>query len=211
MNSHAFSRTRLTCRLVRIWSSSDAPTSGWGARHVAGCPDCQNYFAAAGELDLQLMQQARRATPAMPAGLEQRLFAAIEPTLAHRRSRPVRPRGLVFAASGAVAVAAMVLGVWQLRGPQPVGDTEVVQQQGNGAEAVEPDARALAIFSRLPDNLWSAVGPRAETLTEDNPLQRELAAMQADTRSALRFLAKNFLPTESTLFGADEETTRSSS
>jgi hypothetical protein len=30
---------------------------------------------------------------------------------------------------------------------------------------------------------------------QDNPLQRELAAVQSDTRAAIRFIGRNFLPT----------------
>jgi hypothetical protein len=44
--------------------------------------------------------------------------------------------------------------------------------------------------------LWqNSVVPKAQTLVVDNPLQHELDSVYSDTRSALNFLALNFLPT----------------
>jgi hypothetical protein len=62
----------------------------------------------------------------------------------------------------------------------------------------------------LRSRLLASVEPTAKTLAEQNPLTQELDSVQADARSALGFLALNFLPSDSAQqFKAQVEPTRS--
>jgi hypothetical protein len=48
-----------------------------------------------------------------------------------------------------------------------------------------------------PAELWAAIKPEAQALLAQDPLQSEVDAVVSDARSALQFLALNFLPTAS--------------
>lgn len=200
MNSSVAPRVRLVCRFVRVWSSyatearGNRPTAGFSARHVSNCADCQRYFAAADQLDAQLRRGSVRMTHSVPSDLEARIFGAIEPTLSTARTRrhPSRPR-LVWLAVAASSVAAAVVFV-QLREPQIPAVDHLVNET---ALTKEPAAKTDPGSAReeLPAPIWSSLIPRVATLTEENPLRREMDAVESDARSALRFLARNFLPT----------------
>jgi hypothetical protein len=211
MNSRAPSRARLVCRIVRVWSGAgDTSPDGWGGRHVATCADCQGYFVAVRDLERDLQRAGGRPAEPAPAGLEQRLFAAIEPAVARRDVRSAWRRSVALVAAGVAVIVAAVVGVGHFEtASRP--DEAMAVERSVPETALPSEATALAAIARLPDNLWTAVGPRAETLTQGNPLQREIAAVQADTRSALRFLARNFLPTNATAFAEEEEAAGTSS
>ncbi|HEX2100208.1 MAG TPA: hypothetical protein VHF69_06085 [Candidatus Synoicihabitans sp.] len=200
MNPSYSTHPRFTCRLMRTGAALFGRGDGRGLppivrSHVAGCGDCQSYFTALESLDRQLIRSAQRPTPPVPIGLEERLFAAVEPTLrsANRKRGTRRSYGWAAAAVGAVGV---VLLVAVLRAPSS-REGDLTSGEVSAMDAQQDAAAALAALETVGERLRGAFAPAASTLAQPNPLRAELAAVQADTRSAWRFLATSFLPTVS--------------
>jgi hypothetical protein len=84
-------------------------------------------------------------------------------------------------AAGVFAVNFGVLQVDQVRGPEP--------------STAEQTAAILETVETLSTQLMESVIPRAGGIVSTNPLQEELGLVYSDMRSALDFLALNFLPT----------------
>ncbi len=133
-------------------------------------------------LEDALRRDAKRITPAeAPAGLERRICEAIG------RAEPPAParRPLLLWASGlaaAGAAAALLLAHWPAA-------------PGPASAAERADAAELAqAVQAMPAQVWSQVQPRMEAALAQDPLQQEKAALASDARSALGFLAYNFLP-----------------
>jgi hypothetical protein len=186
---------------LRAALANPAPLS-----HVASCPACQEYFAANAELDQQLTMQARHRPEAVPAGLDDRIFQALQPTLRQNRRRRAPRTWLAVGLAGVTAVVALVM--VQSRPAAPAAGPAVasVEQPLAPENSATPEP---VLVDQWSDRLWGALAADASETAPENPLRRELAAVQADTRSALRFLARNFLP-ESSL-GTNGESARSSS
>ena len=53
---------------------------------------------------------------------------------------------------------------------------------------------ARQLIAAVPTDLLDEMRPRAEALFAQDPLQNEVEAMKSDARSAVHFLALNFLP-----------------
>jgi hypothetical protein len=53
---------------------------------------------------------------------------------------------------------------------------------------------AQQFIDAVPTELFDEMQPKAMAVLEQDPLQNEVDAMKSDARSAVRFLAKNFLP-----------------
>jgi hypothetical protein len=197
MNSSAEPRVPLFCRFIRTRSSyasetpDSRPATGIAARHVARCARCQQYFAEADQFDQQLRRASLRHPVVVPAELEGRIFRAIEPAITpYRRRRSRSPWiWLAVTASGVAAVVAVI----QLREQQGPA-TNVIATEISARPQAKLHADPATPVEPLPVPVWSSFVPSVATLREENPLQREIAAVQSDTRSALRFLARNFLP-----------------
>ena len=181
MNITPTSSPRLFCRIVRQWSSVVA---GGGAHHAESCADCRTYFASAGALDASLRRDAgvwAQTTPAPSVGFERRILGAVmQSTAPATAARPRVWRG-AWAATGAVA-AIVALAVF---GPAS-GPTRAT----NEANAAMLTGAVQAVSRGLVEKVIPSTG----ALVADNPLQREFDAIYADARSALGFLALNFLP-----------------
>ena len=180
MKTHAMPRSRLICRLVRGWTSLFGEATagefrGLGARHVATCDDCRCFFAAGDELESALKRDAARQTAVPPAGIEQRIMGAVNVSALRPRSRPTRylPLTLACAAAG-IALTVMVF-QWQPQRPREV---------------------AAAHPAVAPDQVWTSLKPSAEALLSGDPLQQEVDAVVTDAQSALRFLERNFSPSQ---------------
>ncbi len=173
---------RLYCRIVRHWSAAESA-------HVAGCADCQEYFAAGRSLETSLRRDAARLASEPDAGFEQRLLHAVRRAeAAPARATMQRGNGL-WIAGGAMAAIACGVFVMQQRGPGGRSTTEVAS-----AVTSQDAAMVVEVVQSLSNRLVDSVIPSAGALVADNPLQRELDSLQTDARSALRFLAMNFLP-----------------
>jgi len=176
-------RARLFCRIVRPWSSEESA-------HVAACADCQRFFAASRSLESGLRRDASRLASEPDAGFEQRLLNAVRRAEAApaREESSWHRSGLWLAGAALAAVACGVFVIQRESGK--LGQTEIA----GGATAADAAVIVDAVQS-LSDRLVETVIPSAGAMVADNPLQRELDSLQTDARSALRFLAMNFLPT----------------
>jgi len=171
------------------------------SRHVTGCESCREYFRASESLESKLRRAARSELRNIPEGLEDRIFDSIE--------IPARPatratRGTyVFAYSLAGAVAAIAVAFVLFRGP---ADSPDIAQSQTAPDVGSPEqiaSTSIAAIDAVPLGVRNLVASSSTALDEQNPLQREAGAVYSDSRSVLRFLAKNFLPKVPDALSAD--------
>ncbi len=185
MNTTPTESPRLLCRAVRWWAALTDSGTATATGHRANCPACRAYFDSLAALETRLRHDAHALTSTAPAGLEPRIAAAV------RRAQspaPVRHRQpLVWWAAGVTtATAAAALALVMNRSPSPAP---------TGAEA-EP-AEIAAVFKALtefPSQLDQLLPRPGTRMGGADPLDHELGNVKADARSALAFLAANFLP-----------------
>lgn len=180
MSSPKSNRVPLVCRWTRFRAAlSDNPT--FTARgHCTTCADCGNFFAASDQLETSLRRQAVMTTP-VPATLERRILNVVQPSPREERRHP---RQFAWALGGLTAAAVAAVSVMRI---QPVPP----------AQTPEPAASiddVLIVAQELPKQWFATLQPNAVKLLETNPLQQEIASVSSDARSALSFLALNFLP-----------------
>jgi len=176
---------RFTCQVVRF---ARALMENVGGAHVSSCPDCQVFYRAMGELDAAL----RRETPATreaivgesSSELERSIMRAVREAKAAADPAPSRLPGWTWALSGVAAAAVAAVFVFH----QPAASSHAVAGPSDDALAV---IDAVESFST---KLTERVIPATGSLAANNPLQRELGSVYTDARSALNFLALNFLP-----------------
>ena len=190
MNPHSSTigpaRSRLVCRVVRQWAAlSDARHS----RHVTACADCREYFAAIQNLETGLRDHAALISTRPSADdFAQQIVHAVRAEVSQRQ--PVasashrRVRG--FSALAAAAGVAFVLTL-SFRTP-PAGHTVTPPSTGEEAQVI------VSAVQSLSRGLVETVIPSAGELVATNPLQEELSLVYSDVRSALDFVALNFLP-----------------
>jgi anti-sigma factor RsiW len=188
---HHADRPRLFCRFVRQWAivfSDRRPA------HARSCPDCEAYFQALDNLETRLRGAAsapdRDAFEPSP-DYERTLLRAVRATApGTERPRTWFSSG-VWAVGGIGAVAALVAIVLSLN-PGPT-----VEPQAQLAEQATAEEAAVIITAveSLSMHFVDSVIPAAGGLVAENPLQQELGLVYSDVRSALDFLALNFLPT----------------
>jgi hypothetical protein len=182
---------RLYCRLVRTFSAPGRP-----ARHAESCADCRRYFQASDQLDAALRRDAIRFAPPAPAGLErgimQAIHAAMPPTEVARPRTPARsasPRAGWWAGISVAVAAAIALAVGLVQPPASKPANPNLPSGVTVADSAAPSAVEAA-----GERWWNVLVPPAEKIATAAPLQDELEAVYSDTRSALDFLALNFLP-----------------
>jgi hypothetical protein len=182
--------TRFICRVVRFQialSSEAGKTTG----HTAHCPDCQTYYRASDALVNALRRDVTREINATPEDLALRITRAVrQSTPQSRRSRlPIAMSAFV----GAAAVVALSFFIIrqnpaaQINSPKPANVTST-EQIDVGKLVDEADSLRIRFMN--------SVEPSAQKFATQNPLSQELNSVQADARSALGFLALNFLPTD---------------
>jgi hypothetical protein len=180
-------RPRLVCRVVRQWSAlSQPPHSG----HGITCVDCRNYFAAIQSLETELRDHAG-ATRLGPAGDEfaQQIIQTVRTEASASMRAGSSSRGRLWTFGAAVAAAGVALLLALNFKSQP--GTKLAAQPSSSEEA-EVIVTAVQSLSR---GLVDSVIPSAGKLVATNPLQEELGLVYSDMRSALHFVALNFLPT----------------
>jgi hypothetical protein len=190
MSTMPSSRPRFVCRVVRLWHAVLGPPlpgpAGRGrSRHIDICADCRQFYHAGEELESALRRDAVKYAPVSPEGLERRIMQALERST--RTARPARsPLALILAGS---AVAAVVLIAFFVKYP-------VFPGRGGSTTNQTVQMNDALVVAKSISTLWqNSIVPSAQTLVVDNPLQHELDSVYSDTRSALNFLALNFLPT----------------
>jgi hypothetical protein len=191
MNSLSSSQPRFRCQVVR---AGRALFDHAGDRHVASCPDCQAYERAAGGLEAELRREGnalRRLSPAPSAELSRRIQRAIREEGIAAESHLGRGGRAVWLAGSFAAAAALALAFYVQRPTSP------------GRSGASEDAAAVvAVVEQLSVKLRDTVIPAGAEIVADNPLQRELDAVYSDARSAIDFLAMNFLPPVTTASAA---------
>lgn len=186
MNTTPTEPPRLLCRFVRGWAALTTPDSAAALGHRAKCPACRAYFESHAAFETRLRQDARAQPPAVPDGLEQRIADAVRRSQAAARTPP--RRAFPLWAVGLTTTAALVAVVVTLnRSPRP----EKTSAEVDPAEIAAVFKAVTALPAQL-DRLLPAPGSRTAA---DDPLRHELDNVKADARSALDFLAANFLPT----------------
>ena len=181
MSTPPTTRLALVCRLTRIRAALTSPSASSARRHCATCVECRHYFAQAEQWESGLRGEAKAFVADPPGTLERRILFAVERSK-HPERRSSRSLSWTMAGLAAVAVAAAVMLRIQL--PAPVETP---------AEMASVDD-VLAVASELPRQWRAMVEPRAAKLLNENLLQTEMASVSSDARSALSFLALNFLP-----------------
>lgn len=193
MNTHG--KTRFACRVARI---RDAMTGSSASGHIARCADCQAYYRADHNLINQLRQTAPKQLQPTPDDLAQRIARAVRQT-APQPARRRSPTLSWAALAGVSAVAVVALSLFIVRQTPTKSATQTANINQTTALTISPaDVTELVEnVDSLRSRLVASVKPTAETLVEKNPLTQELNSVRADARSALGFLALNFLPSES--------------
>jgi hypothetical protein len=185
MKTSTESHPRLVCRLIRSWSAVTGDPSSPGAvsRHADHCPACQAFFAASSALDERLRAAAPRHMQSLPAGFDQRLEHALARATRASASSESNSRWVLWSLFGSLAAAAALVFV-------------LLRPAANSPEGLE-----IAVTPDRPENRVALGGPSSgEVILETmavNPLQQEIDHVYSDARSALQFLALNFLPASS--------------
>lgn len=197
----AASRPRVVCRLVRQWCAIADPAN---SKHVATCADCRDYFQAVNALEAGLRREAHvpsRDVIAPSAGLEREILRAVRASTAKVRSAPVRAwRGWKPVLLGGAAAAVLAIGATFVVLNRPAMEVAMTGPQSTTAistsntVAAADAAMLVDAVDTLSNKLTGSVIPSAGAMVANNPLQQELGLVYADARSALDFLALNFLP-----------------
>jgi hypothetical protein len=186
MNTPSPESPRFVCRVVRWWvalTEFSVPTTASG--HRANCPACRAYFQSTAALEAQLRHDSRAQMAAVPAGLEHRIADAVRRAQVpartpQRRSGPIWATGLVTVAAAVALVVVLNRGSRPSRATTEVGPAEI--------------AAVFTAVTALPQHFNDVFVPASSRPANADPLRRELDNVKADARSALSFLAENFLP-----------------
>ena len=189
--------SRWSCQLVRSFNAVFTAGDGAGSRHIATCAACQAYYAATSTLEDALRAEARQS-PVAPNGLHAGIMRAVAESTAGSQPRP-RTSSLapwLIAAAACVAVAFVSLR-WQ-----------------PDREAASPTSVALADVSTIGTLVsnatgWSRIAEPVQSVLDDASLRSEADLMYANARSAVSFLALNFLPSDSVAANAPDASNQS--
>jgi len=183
-------KIHFACRVARFKSAFSCNT-GKTTGHTANCSDCQAYFRANDALVSALRRDATQKTqPATPEDLAARIALAVrQSTPRQRRSRTA---GWSTLAGATAVVAFSVFIVRQNLPTQPSNLNSQTVEELRPADV----AKLVANVDSLRIRFLNSVEPAAAKIATQNPLTQELSSVQADARSALGFLALNFLPTD---------------
>jgi hypothetical protein len=185
-------KTRFICRVVRFQTALfGRPSKATG--HAANCPECQSYFHANSTLVTNLRRAAVQENQRTPDDLAAKIALAVrQSTPGQKRSR--RPVALSLFAG---ATAALAMAVFVVRENLPIRPTAHKNQ--SALEISSSDvADIVSDVDQLRIRFMNSVEPTATKLAAQNPLAQELKSVQADARSALGFLAINFIPSDTT-------------
>jgi hypothetical protein len=183
MNSAVELPPRFACRVTRGWISVFGnDTSALRSAHVAGCPECQAFFAAGDELELALRREAAAERALPPGSLENEILRAVRASV-----RPAR--------------RSFMLPVLSLGGVAAAFAAAIVMLPSSTTPQASPEelTAAESIAGAVPTNLLAELRPQAQAILNQDPLQNEVDAVVSNARSAVSFLAKNFLPSDTAL------------
>ncbi len=196
---------RFLCRAVRFWlevervdlnalktsvqpRTSAEPNNALGStrstRHVAACADCQQYFAGCHDLESALRREAGGRRVDVAPNLEQRIIRAVNLSKPPAKTSLLRPGLLAFTG----VAAAIALTIFQLTRPAHPTQAQAL------AMDLPPTATVAAGNNATPGIPWNAALPAARNLLQQDPLNDEVNSVYHDAKSAVNFLAQNFLP-----------------
>lgn len=191
MNNPTSSPSPLSCRLARTWNAVTGRRPG----HAASCPHCQAYFAAAEGLECELRREAARTGTQAPAELERGISRAVAAASAEA---PVAASAAAFfsgprmaLAGAALAVALVAVALVRIGGPRAERDS-----------GTDDAAELVAAAASFSDQWWNSLLPSATDAVQNNDLHQEMSSVVTGARSAIDFLALNFLPTPRSGAGA---------
>ncbi len=174
MNLAVANSPRFTCRMVRGWISIlGDDTRALQSAHVAGCPDCQAFFSAGDELELALRREAAAVRVAPRDTLEQDILRAVRQSARPARRHFTLPVLSLCGVAAAIAAAIVML------------QSSVIPPATQPATTDAPVADVQPLLKAMPQIL------------QQDPLQNEVDSVVANARSAMHFLALNFLPADS--------------
>lgn len=183
-------RKTFSCRLVQgwaAWSGGDHPDQGNGfvATHVGRCDCCREHFARNAELEGLLRREGVQARSILSSEIDAHYLRNIRNSADASRQPAAAIRPAMLWLSGCAAALAVLVAITQMRSP----NTDLVLIEP--ADQAEEWSETVVISA---DGWWTDLRPSAGDLLEAEPLQREVDAVVSDARSALGFLALNFLP-----------------
>ncbi|HTQ29988.1 MAG TPA: hypothetical protein VMI53_02155 [Opitutaceae bacterium] len=146
-----------------------------------------------------MRRDAARGNQSVPAGLDERIMQEIIRSPQRRASKP-RPATAVLAIAGAAA-AILAIAFWY---------SEPVNPENHGTGNRTPVAAMPAREESAAHQPWAAFTPSVDALLKQDPLQTEVDSVYADARSAVHFLALNFLPSAPVEPGRNGETPQNS-
>lgn len=179
---------RLACRITRQWS---AISGNARPKHATTCASCRHYFGAMQELETELRRDADRAALLVSShDFAQQIIRSVRESASESttEARPAFGRRWTLgglAATGALAAIVISANLRPRLGELPTANLSTA----------DGTAVVVSAVQSLSSGLVESVIPSAGDLVAENPLQRELGSVYSDVRSALDFLALNFLPT----------------
>ena len=179
---------RLVCRIVRQWSVISGNTH---PAHATTCASCRHYFGAMQDLETQLRRDSvRAALPTSSHDFAEQIIGSVREA-ATEPAEPARPTfGRMWMLGGLAATGALAaLLISANFKPRLDEHASATLSTADGTAVV------VSAVQSLSSGLVDSVIPSAGELVAENPLQRELGSVYSDVRSALDFLALNFLPT----------------
>ncbi|RKX35072.1 MAG: hypothetical protein DRP71_04880 [Verrucomicrobia bacterium] len=155
--------------------------------HLERCGSCRRYYGQQREV-AEMLQRPVDEKIELPAGLNESIMRAIreesEPRAIRRDRRRRFSPWLAPAALASVALAAALVILLQ--------DTRPDSSQVAESDPGSPEAGVTSVGSAPSDYI------RTWSVAINQPLDNELDNVVADARSAVRFLAINFLPDDRT-------------
>jgi hypothetical protein len=148
-----------------------------------------NALPSEDPIESRLRRDAQRVEAAAPGGMEQRIRQAI--ARSERVTAGERRAGWawILTLTGGLGIAAGLLLVLR---PDGLRSTRPVLGLGPDERAVS--ASLAQAVQAIPAQIWKDVQPAAQSALRQEPVQAEVTALYSDARSALGFLAYNFLP-----------------
>jgi len=177
--------SRFICSVVRQWASLGGKSGGW---HIDSCPDCRQFFAGSQAIERTLVRDAELGRTTLPEGLDRRIAQAVARSRQSRQPVRSRRRAAIVGIGAACAASLAVLVGMKFSGPtRLLSDAPATLSQ---AETVQLASDVV----KLPGTLWDSVKPSATAVWQAEPLRREATDLVSDAKSAIGFLAANFLP-----------------
>jgi hypothetical protein len=179
---------RLLCRIVRQWSVLSGNNH---PAHATTCASCRHYFGAMQDLETELRRDAvRAALPASSHDFAQQIIRSVREVASEPagQARPTFGRTWTLGGLAATGALAALLISANFR-------PRVDEHAPANLTTADGTAVVVSAVQSLSSGLVDTVIPSAGELVAENPLQRELGSVYSDVRSALDFLALNFLPT----------------